>query len=262
MSTKAFGNLAVILGLLAHTGLAATAILFPDVWFQNRSTTLFVFLGLNFAFLSAEVALITRKALSEATDLRSDIDAVLDGVKTQQLREEDFYTDFAAAVNKADHTVRISYFAPYPPNHREREQRTAYYQFLQTRLPALQGLSVFRLVRDTRVNRTWVADLAQRYRNHTHLNLAVLADSSSETMGKVLSVQTIDDDRAWLVAVTHHEQQGPYRDLYIRHHTVATWLRAYHKRLWEKAQPVVDHGEITEFGETVLEDGDLSDRGR
>lgn len=242
---------------MAHAGLAATALYIPETrafWLQDDPANLFLFLGLNFVFLSAEVTLITRKALSEATDLRSDIDAVIDGVRTEELTEEDFYTEFAAAIKKADHTVRISYFAPYPPSRRRRTERTIYYDSLRTQLPALPGIRVFRLVRDTPQNRTWVADLAYDYVGNTHLNLAMLSDSNTDTMGKALSVQTIDEYRAWLVAVSHHEQQGPYRDLYIRHPTVTQYLVAYHERLWDKSQRVVDHGELTEFGETLIDE--------
>ena len=59
-----------------------------------------------------------------------------------------------------------------------------------------------------------------------------------------MSVQLIDDQKVWLVALKAHDGQGEPRDLYIEHEEVSSAMGRYYDRLWEKAEPMLDGGQI------------------
>lgn len=115
---------------------------------------------------------------------------------------------------------------------------------MNTLIKKTSGVHFRRIIRKTAANAPWVRDLANRLEGSANAHIRLIKDSEGEEMPLGMSVQLIDDQKVWLVALKAHDGQGEPRDLYIEHEEVSSAMGRYYDRLWEKAEPMLDGGQI------------------
>jgi hypothetical protein len=198
-------------------------------------------------------------ALTNATTtLGGQFDQLLSkigGAFVERLREDAFYKHFLARVQTADNTVRIAYFAPNRPQSVPDLERDRYYDAIARAMAENGRITFKRLLRATPSNEEWAAELVGRFENHSNIHIALLRGDrpDNQTMPLALSVQVVDADKSWLVAVASHEREGEFRDLYIESREIAERMTTYYERLWKMGDVLLEAGRITQSGRAFLE---------
>lgn len=243
-----------ISGFLLALALAFTPF-YPQTqswWRLNEPSQFYAILA---TFIGVDVALVILvfglMFAAESDGLRNEIMKLVDRVPPTVIRwlpDRVFYPAFLTAAEEARHTVRISYFAPDPPDAVRAPTRSRYYSDITETMHRRKDVRFFRLVRYSPANEPWLLSMIQEFTDAANVSLAVISHDlePERVMPLALSVQVVDDDRAWLVAVEAHERMGEFRDLYIENTKFADAMSRYHRRLWDNAVPLLVDGRPTE----------------
>jgi hypothetical protein len=175
--------------------------------------------------------------------------------RVRKLRDDEFYSQFLDAAKGARSVVNIMYLATYPPDDVPTDERQFYYSALLQLIKKRPQVRFRRIVRTSAKNRSWVTEMISLLREVPNADVAILKESEREPMPLALSVQVIDGEKTWLVAVGSHERVADYRDLYIENRDVAATMQQYYDRLWGKATKLLDSGRITSEGHTFMTEG-------
>lgn len=159
-------NLWVVILTLAIQALLAFTPLIPitaGLWHTDSPPDFFsslgTFLGIEFLLLSGAVTLILVKAASDQNGTLGEIEAALPITVIKRLSDVEFYNQFRAAVESAQHSVKIAYFAPYPPRAVQYKGRKRYYDAILELMKRRSEIKFKRVVRTSSQNDPWVADL-------------------------------------------------------------------------------------------------------
>jgi hypothetical protein len=243
-----------LLGFLVTLVLAFTPF-FPQTkgwWHLDQPdqfySVLAAFIGVDMALVILIFGLMFAK---ESNALRAEITQLIDRVPATTIRwlpDRVFYRAFLAAAEEARHTVRISYFAPDPPNAVAAPVRAEYYKDITSTMHRRKDVQFYRLVRYSPANEDWLLDMVREFTDVANVSLAVINQDlePGRVMPLALSVQVVDDTRAWLVAVEAHERMGEFRDLYVENAHFADAMNRYHLRLWAIAEPLLLNGRPTD----------------
>lgn len=145
--------------------------------------------------------------------------------------------------------------APYPPAQVSTENQAEYYRDVLKTIRRLPNVTFRRVIRQADRNKSWVAELARKLRGRRNAHIAILRRDLTENdlMPLALSVQIIDEEKTWIVAIRTHEREDRYRDVYVHSREFGQALMDYYNRLWTYSDVVLEHGELTEFGRQYLE---------
>jgi hypothetical protein len=162
------------------------------------------------------------------------------------LRDDEFHGDFLLACGRARSHVLITNLTPAPIYFNSSRDRLRYLDDLVKRIQKKPEVQFRRLMRNTPENMALAQKLIQKLEGCPNAYLALIHDSATEANPLALSVQIVDDEDCWLVALSSHDRQTNYRDIHVRDRTFAGAIYKYHERLWQKALVVLDRGVITE----------------
>jgi hypothetical protein len=252
----------LIIGFIVNVFLALTPFIphVKDLWRVDDPRQFYAVLA---TFMGVDMALVTLVFgvlfVRESTGFRNEITAIAERVPPSTIRwvqDRDFYRTFLGASTEAVHTVRISYFSPDPPNAVNDADRNDYYRRMKRTMKRRSDVRFFRLVRYTPANRDWLLEMVRDFDGHPNVNLAVLSSDlePERVMPLALSVQIVDQKKAWLVAVEAHERLGQFRDLYIENDALAGALDRYHQRLWTLSEPILLDGRPTDAAQAIAND--------
>lgn len=210
--------------------------------------------GLDLALLGGALILIMRQ---EGDDLQASIEQITSSFPVTivaRLKDKRFYSDFRHAAENAEHTVKICYFAPYPPEEYSSKDRKKYYSEMVDLMKKRPNTDFKRIIRKTEKNAPWIRELLDELRGRPNVHISLLdRDLPAEfEMPLALSVQVIDELKVWLVAVASHEGEGEFRDVYIENPDVAAAVSEYYDRLWTLSVKVLDRGVVTNEGHALL----------
>lgn len=254
-------NLAVVILTFVLQALLVATPYIPETakyWHADSPTgfnnSLAVCLGFQLLLMTAAITIMLLKAAQDQKDAFSEFQQALPITIVKRLTDSQFYTEFLAAVREAKHSVSIAYLAPYPPADIGYKHRKKYDDEILQLMKQQTAVTFRRLIRDSPENREWLKDLAKELRDRPNVDLAVLGcDLPPATeMGLAMSVQIVDDGKAWLVALKAHEIQEDFRDIYIENRDAAAGLRAYYDRIWAVSKKLVSRGRVTNEGEALL----------
>jgi len=249
----------IVVTLLLELLLALTPFIpaTAQIWHREDPTrfygTLATFVGIQFTILTAALGLLALNVSNEVNTRIAGLELKLPHTIVKRLRDSQFYTEFRAAVESAQHSVRICYFAPYPPSEVAYDDRRKYYREILDLMKKKRDVAFKRIIRHSPANEVWIADLLRELEGRPNNDLAVLrADIPVDNvMPLSLSVQVVDEDKTWLVAIHTHEREGEFRDIYVENPDVALGITGYFDRLWAKSVTVLDHGRITPEGQEL-----------
>lgn len=220
--------------------------------FYNKLT---VFIGIQLLLLTTAVTLIMIKGSKDQQDSFSEMRSALPLTVVRTFNAGEFYNNFRAAVAAAENCVRIAYLAAYPPSEVPDRSRRRYYEEMLDLMKDRRTITFKRLIRHSEKNRPWVTELLRELKGKANVELAVLTTDlpDEEEMPLTLSVQVVDSDKTWLVAIASHENERAFRDIYIENAYVAAGMTDYFDRIWRVSETLLYRGRITAEGERFLE---------
>lgn len=257
MSTPNKGVRWIVLGVSLQIGLALTKFIpgAAGLWHTDDApkfySALATFVGIQLILTSATLLLFLRSQMGEVTQ---KIESALSDREIRSMKDYEFYQHFLTAAEQAEYSVRIAYFAPYPPTDVNYKNRRKYYESMLQLMQQRPKVNFRRIVRKSPKNSRWIAELIRQLEGRPNVEIAVLTrDLPSNTeLPLALSVQLVDRDKAWIVAAGSHETQEQFRDVFVRDVDVATSLGKYYDRLWDISEKVLDHGRPTESAQKFL----------
>jgi hypothetical protein len=210
------------------------------------------FAGVEFAIVSTLLGYMWFVHERQISSQHKELAARFPTLEARPLADEEFYYDFMGAIAKSKHSVAICYFAPYPPSASSAD-REWYYAKLEETMIKRPNIHFRRIVRATKENEKWVTDLIHKFAEYPNVNIGFLKDSETQAMPLALSVQIVDEDQLWLVALNSHEKSGEHRDLFLRSKDATKMLKVYYERLWSRAVVVMEAGRVTPPGERLIQ---------
>jgi hypothetical protein len=251
--------LPVALPFLVSVALAVTPVIpwTKSLWKFNDAAAFYAqlttFIGIDFALIVATFGYLFARARNDVVE---ELCALADRVPGSTIRWIDdraFYRDFLSAIEASQHAVRIAYFAPIPPDAVQVASRGTYYRDLAEIMRSRSTVQFSRLVRYTEANQAWIVGLMREFQDVGNVSIAVISNDldPTQSMPLALSVQVVDEESAWLVAIAAHERTGPVRDLFVENPAFADAMTQYYTRLWAAADVLLDHGRMTESGERM-----------
>jgi hypothetical protein len=223
-----------------------------NIWVQQTSvsqfaSTLASYIGLQFVCLGALVLLVLLDVKEQSVKATDDFRHLLEQytpLNVRRLKENEFYDDFLGACISAKHYVNICYFSPRPPEIGTPASRERYYKKMVRVMTQNPDTKFRRIVRDTEANRQWTESLITRIKTATNCSIALLADTDeSIEMPLALSIQIIDGEQAWLVAIAEHTGAATYRDIAVKNEFLVPMLDKYFDRLWSLSRVVFNPGD-------------------
>lgn len=235
--------------------IPATAHLWQSENPQAFYGKLAAFVGIQFTLLTASLGLLFIKEFHDVKTLRGEVHSKLPGVEIRRISADHFYNEFNSAARSATFSVNICYFAPYPPAQVSTENQAEYYRDIVRTIRRSRNVTFRRIIRQADRNKLWIAELVEKLMGRRNAHIAVLQRDlpENELMPLALSVQVVDEEKTWIVAIKTHEREDRYRDVYVHSREFGQALMDYYNRLWSHSNVILEHGELTEFGKHYLE---------
>ena len=165
------------------------------------------------------------------------------------LRQDDFYTAFWERVAHATFAVDISHLDTHSPldGALPGSATKKYYDEFK-KLPRSRPQVRFRRVeRISWQKRNWIDSLVTDMAGRPNCSLACLMVPQEPRKLSTVSVQLVDKEVAYLVAITEHVDAHSPRDLRISDPTAAEmWLAYYDEMLWRPAVKIIENGHVNE----------------
>jgi len=210
---------------------------------REEITILLTVLAVQFSLFTALLGFALSKQESDQAEFENEIKQRLPAAHIKQMRDSEFYETFLYHAKQAKSFVFITYLGPNPPFNPHETEKVKYYEDMIALIKSRPLVHFRRIVRLTPATKPWISDLVNQLEGCGNAHIRYIRDSGSTEMPSGLSVQIIDDERVWLVALKAHDGQGEPRDLYIEHGIVARSMHIYYDRLWDKSIKLLDAGQ-------------------
>jgi len=211
--------------------------------------------GIQFALLTAYLGIALWLYESAAENRGLKLLKAVNAPEIRQLSEHDFYEEFLRAAKRATVRVDIMYLALNAPDETRHEERRDYYVRLLRTIASAPRVRFRRIIRNSESNRRWLATLLpQLAESCANADVALLKETGREDMPLSLSVQLVDSDQTWFVALQTHEGSSGFRDLYVLSRDVNSALGGYYERLWKRSECVLSQGRLTAEGERIIQE--------
>ncbi|MBZ0218605.1 MAG: hypothetical protein K8F25_18765, partial [Fimbriimonadaceae bacterium] len=168
---------------------------------------------------------------------------------TTVLRQDEFYGDFREQISRAAFSVDISHLDIQPPDHgalpgsATRTYYREFSRFLRNR-PDVRFRRVERLSLE---KRDWIESLIADMTDRPNCSLSCLVVRNMPAKLPTISVQLVDRQRVYLVAICEHIDAHEPRDISITDVDAASvWLRYYDEMLWGPSLKVIENGNVNQ----------------
>ena len=162
-------------------------------------------------------------------------------------RQDEFFKEFGAALDRARHGVALSHFDSRSPLATATPAADAYYQKLSECVRRKPEVSFRRLERRTRDKVDWLLKLRDDYSGARNFSVALLPFGGRQRNKlPVISVQIIDEEVSFLVAVASHEDLHSARDMALMGAEAARIWQAYYDELWNDSDLLIDKGAVND----------------
>jgi len=222
--------------------------------------TLITFLGINITLATAIFGLGIAATLGKSESNEGRIEALLSEIRSrlglttvQLLHDHEFYPHFRRYTESAERSVYISYFEFGPPGEPGRKAKLEYYHDHFELVRRMDKVAFRRLFRDSAFNKEWIKQLLQNeLQGAGNIELAIYRKQNTTNMPLPLSVQIIDAEKVWFVAIATHGREREPRDIFVENSDLAMMMEKYYNRLWERSEVIYQTGLVTEYGEDYL----------
>lgn len=219
-----------------------------QLWKQDILSTVFVTL----IALTAYIGLLQYDSNRNSEALERVAEILPRISRVTPIRENNFYDAFKARLVEAKHSVNLSYMNNQHPLNPASRDRKEYYEWLFKYMRRNEAIRFQRLDRGHPALREWIERVIKEMTGHSNFSYAIwLDDRPHHSALEIISIQIIDDDCAFLVAVGRQAAPTGFRDLHIESRDFAEAWSAYYQRLWsdsERCIIVIERGSVNEAG--------------
>jgi len=160
------------------------------------------------------------------------------------LHEEKFYAKFRTAVESAAKAVAISHLDTKPPVRRKGSEEAAYYKAFHELVRVRTNVRFQRIERVSPQKIAWLSELVKAHEGHHNFSLSCITSEPEKRKLPYVSVQIVDEETTFLVAIAEHYDPHTERDILIHDVKATSLWREYYKGLWSSALPVIEDGRL------------------
>lgn len=235
----------VYAGPLLVSGLSLVGAFFNVLTTPLLLTALFSVIILQIGFVFQNFSNIFDEQKGE---LELALDHIRNSATAEPISESDFYDRFRVDVRNADDQVLITYLDNDDPRQKADEETVKYYEDIKEITKSSSDVRFRRLIRANPQLEDWVDDLIEAHEGDANFSLACMQDRNPDQASiPHISVQLIDDDITYFVAVGgQHEQGAVPRDLRLQSEAAARQWIGYYNRIWNDAFEVMRRGMVQE----------------
>lgn len=169
------------------------------------------------------------------------------------LHEDDFYSNFSETINSASKSVLISHLDIKPPTKLKGSSSKKYYDDF---FRLVKSKSIVRYKRVERVSKEkieWIETIINKLKDSDNFSLrCFISENNDEKLGAI-SVQLIDDNYVYLVAVSGHTMPHTKRDILIRGREInMMWQMYYEDILWNTSHSIIENGRLNQENWDIL----------
>lgn len=219
---------------------------FADL-FVLQKTSSSIFYGLASAFIGVILQIFYRDSKKQ----KLAIDQTLSKIPQIKLfHEEEFYSNFKYIIKNASTNVDITNLSLESPLGSNKPEQDDYYaEFLKV----VRGKPRVKFRRVERISKDkipWIEKLIADFSGVANFSLYVILDSIDERsneLSNLVSIQRIDNEHTFIVALLEHTSTIGYRDIYFRDRSVTEFFREYYqKRLIIKSKSIIINGRFVQ----------------
>lgn len=221
---------------------------FASSWFEKPYQGVGFFLGLQIVVLFGYLAIRHAIDTDQFPSLLKSVDALASKVgDTRFITAEQFYTEFELAVKNATKSVAICHLDTKPPTRLRGSRSDHYYEQITKLMKRKTTVRFQRLERLSKEKEDWIKELAQKMSGQKNASLRFLAPDPGHRKLGLVSVQLVDSNLTFLVAVARHDPQRGPRDIVIKSaEGNQMWREYFDSLLWANAEVLVENGELSE----------------
>ena len=167
--------------------------------------------------------------------------------EVRALRQQEFYKQFSDSIDLARSAVDIAHLDTRPPGGLVGSPEKEYYSSVLDRVRRKREVAFRRVERVARDKCDWITEIVKTYQGLENFSLACLIVDEKRRKLPYVSVQLVDENISFLVAVSEHSTPRGCRDIFIKDSEASSlWKTYYEKMLWEDALKVIEHGQLNE----------------
>jgi hypothetical protein len=182
-------------------------------------------------------------------DLCSIIEATENQAIIRPIREVNFYDRWLSDVENATNRVEITYFDNKDPRSSTDPTKSDYYEDLSETIArkSAEGVEFRRIVRAIPNHKDWIDNMIGEHEGTSRFSLACIPDKEPEEAEKPhVSVQLIDDEITYFVAVGEQRETSEPRDMFVRSAEMNTQWSRYYEKLWNDSFVVLRRGQLNQ----------------
>ena len=185
--------------------------------------------------------------LSTVLQLHTTLETKFKGLaRVEPISEGEFYAKFLAALRTAQRRVKLSYMSNKSPiDSKDPIMRDYYNRLPETIRKMGPDVEFKRLIRAVPGLANWIEQMVAQLKDVSNFSLACLVGTEPETDNvPVVSVQCVDDNKVFFVAVGEQQESIGRRDLYVESEDFGNVWSQYYERMWRDAIVVINRGRI------------------
>jgi hypothetical protein len=203
--------------------------------------------SIYFALASAFIGLVLQIFYKDYKNQKNKIIENLTSIPRIELyHEEEFYSFFKYMIKNAKNNVDITHLSLESPiNSNKPEQKKYYSEFVKT--VKNKPKVIFRRVERVSAEKIpWIEKLLNDFSGVTNFSLYCLVEpieSRNLELSDLISIQRVDNEHTFIVALLEHTSTTGARDIYFRDKSITEFFREYYqKRLIQKSKPIITNG--------------------
>ncbi len=208
------------------------------------SLQLSVLIGASTAIVMVYLSIIVLRFEDQMGPVRAFVDS---HPRVFEVRESEFYDRFKTSLAGANTRVEICYFDNKSPFDSADTRKKLYYDEVEGIITQKQDVWFRRIVRALPRTENWIDRMRNRLEGRSNFSLACVLDDEpeSESLPHV-SVQLIDSEITYLVAVGEQRETQFPRDILIHSPEINRVWSRYYQRLWDESTVIMDRGTVDE----------------
>lgn len=220
---------------------------------QNSPVSLYQIASAQITLLIVYVALVTHRNSVTSENLNGAFEKTSADIRNllgsqsevRAISEEDFYSRFELDVFQAKDMVLTAHLDVNPPLIYSGTRAEQYYErvFRAYREKPAVRFERIEVVGPEKIQ--WIDEYLEKCTELKNFSLKVLPVEDYNIVRPYLSVQLIDTDLVYLVAIAKHHDKYRPRDIFIRSAEVSQlFVQYYEEKLLRLAKPVLTHGKL------------------
>lgn len=201
------------------------------------------------AYIAVLAGLILIQITFIYSEFGDDLDVLLESAKNRAVIkpvwESKFYQQWISDVTEAERRVEITYFDNKDPVESPDEVKAEYYEDIGDVIERKPDVEFRRMVRAIPQLNDWVEHLLDERDGLANYSLACFPDNEpAEPERPYISVQLIDNDLTYFVAVGEQRETSSPRDMYVESEEMNNQWSKYYKWLWNRSFVILRRGSI------------------